>query len=82
MIEEELARVSILKKIDEYRNELASICQEIDSTIITRIGEEWQGKAGTLFREQFTEVYNTAIRLLDTYDEIEECWKKYLQKQK
>ncbi len=79
MEEEELRSVPILKTIDEYRNELTKICQEINSTIITRIGEEWQGKDGTLFREQFIEVYNIAIQLLNSYDEIELCWKKYLK---
>ena len=51
MSEEELKSVPIQKIINEYRNELTSICQEINSTIIERVGEEWLGRDGTLFRE-------------------------------
>ena len=82
MEEEELRSVPILKYNNEYRKELTDICKEINSTIIQRSGEEWQSRAGTLFREQFTEIYNMALQLLSAYDEIDECWKKYLQKQK
>ena len=32
--------------------------------------------------DEFTEIYNMALQLLSAYDEIDECWKKYLQKQK
>ena len=77
MLEEELKTVPIQKTIIEYRDELASICQEINSTIIERIGED-----GTLFREQFTEIYNIALRLLDSYDEMNNCWDKYLKENK
>ena len=82
MSEEELKSVPIQKIINEYRNDLKRICQEINSTIIERVGEEWQGRDGTLFREQFTEIYNIALHLLDSYDEIDNCWSKYLKEEK
>ena len=75
MTEEELKSVPVLKEIESERNELLAICQELNATVIERIGEIWTSRDGKLYAEQLTEAFQMALKIVDYYDEIEGYWK-------
>jgi uncharacterized protein YukE len=80
MNEKELKSIPVLKAIQSAKKDINGICKEMNSQIIERISEEWTGVDGRRFAEEFTEVFNIALKITDYYDEIEKYWKQYLNK--